>query len=343
MMLRTVFSTLAILPALFAQVSPAPFFPQGEPLPDGKDSAVYSAPACVHVDTSWDLNFNAAFIYWYFEQDAMDLAYIAPSEAGGIGGKVAYPFFGYKPGFKIGLGFDTHFDDWMFKAEYTRLHQSETKIESSGLGYIPANWFAQPVAGPFGYVGSLWGVHLDIADVSVAKPYYEGKRAVVSPSLGARLLLLHQGFNIQMGSSFLGDANAIFTGHSHSWGLGPRGAVNAKVFLFKGLSLDALLGASILYTRFVSLSATQAQNGVVTSSSADIGAVKPTLDAGLGFGYSTYAFKNKFFFELSARYDFSQYWAQNVMREYASQLSGTAPPIGDLRIQGLTVNLSSHF
>ena len=343
MRLHTIFSAMAIIPALFAQANKNPFFPQGNILPDGKDPATYLAPAGTQVKTSWDLHVDGSFIYWYTGQDAMDLAYSAPKELGGAPGNVIYPNFGYKPGFKLGLGFDTNYDDWSFDANWTWLHQSENSLASSGAGFSAANWFVNPVEGLFGYVGSIWGMHLDIVDVCVGRPYYEGKRIVVSPSGGFRVMTLHQGLSIQMGSSFVGDAPAVFYGHSHSWAVGPKAGINAKWFVWKGLNVDGLFGASVLYTRFVSLNATQAQTSQVTSSSADVGAIKPVLDMGVGLGYGAYAFKDKFYFDIAARYDFSQYWSQNVLRNYVSQLSGGSGAIGDLYTHGLTLDLRVAF
>jgi hypothetical protein len=91
------------------------------------------------------------------------------------------------------------------------------------------------------------------------------------------------------------------------------------------------------------MSTTTAGAAAVGSEETKLGTIRPSMDAGLGLGYGAYAFNNKFFFDISARYDFMQFWSQNVLRSYSSQLNGDNGSIGDLRMHGLTVNLRCDF
>ncbi len=334
----------------------APFFEQGMPLHDSKDGTYkadpvpydghyasgYSAAAGPRVDSSWDINANASFIYWYYSQDAMDVTYVAPI-AGIIPGEVVTTDFVYKPGFKVGIGVDTHFDNWAINTEYTWFHHSNSSAASSIAGYTPNNWFEPGSIDEYTDVSSLWGVHLDMIDLVCGRPYYEGTNLVIAPNGGIRALWIHQGLNVTMTDIISPTISS--TSYSHSWAIGPKAGVNSKWLIWKGLRLDGMMGSSLLFTRYTLLSNSEAIEGVgtTTTTGEDINALRPTFEAGVGLGYGAYLFKNKFFIDLSARYDFAQFWSQNMMRNFASQLSGRSNTIGDLAMHGLTVNLRCDF
>jgi hypothetical protein len=334
------FGLLASIVGVFAQTSPFihPEVPASDPVG-------YNAPASILIDAAWDFHTNVAFIYWYSSQDALDVAYSAPTLAG-VAGQVLYPVFQYEPGFKVGLGIDTHSDDWTINLEYTWLYQSESSTTISPSGYSAANWFAPSgsTLGLFAVVGSIWGFHLDILDLMLGRPFYQGRNVTFSPSFGIRGLTLHQGLGVTMAKSLTGSPTATYTGHSHSWAVGPKAAVNTHWMIWKGFRIESLVGASLLYTNYLTINNSQVQGLNSTSSDEkNTSALRPILDMGLGLGYGAYVFKNKFYLDLTARYDFSQYWAQNVIRTYASQLGGTGNDIGDLRMHGLTLDLRCDF
>lgn len=336
---------------------PAPFFDQGLPLVDSKDGSykadpvpydghiapAYSAAAAPRVDSSWDLNVNASFIYWYYSQDGMDVAYVAP--AAGVPGNVEYAEFNYKPGFKLGFGVDTHFDNWAVNLDYTWFHHSNGSSATSATGFTASDWFQPAVAGTFGSMSSLWGMHLDQIDLVLARPYYESPKVTISPSGGIRALWIHQGLNVTMSNPLLLGATAVAsTSYSHGWAIGPKFGINSKWAIWKGLRFDGVVGSSVLFSRYTSVTNTQATATTsVTSTDENINAVRPTLDMGLGLGYGAYLFKNKFFVDVSARYDFAEYWSQNMMRSFASQLAGKGNDIGDLNMHGLTVTVRCDF
>src|SRR5579872_6062310 len=113
----------------------------------------YNASAAIKVGCSWDLNVDASFIYWDYNQDAMDVTYVAPltTPAPGQAGRVVNQNTGYKPGFKVGLGWDTNFDNWTTHAEYTWFHHTQTgSATATALLPFKANdWFVAPPSTSF--------------------------------------------------------------------------------------------------------------------------------------------------------------------------------------------------
>jgi len=361
--MRTFITILIISSSAFAQTTnscepciPCCFFEQGlsleedlKPPCDVKYGPGYNAGANINVDSSWGLKMNAAFIYWYCSQDAMDIAYVAPVVAAiPTPGEVVYQSFGYQPGFKIGIGWDTQFDNWAWNAEYTWLYHSKRHTAVSPHGFSANDWFApaSPALNLYNTVSSIWGMHFDQIDVTLGRPYYEGTHLTIAPAGGVRVLLLHQGINVTM-SNPLDVANPVIssTTYFHSWAVGPMIGVNSQWIFWKGLRADGVIGSSLLYARYTEIVNTQTivGTGTIPPISSNYSAVRPTFDMGLGLGYGAYLFRNKLFIDLSARYDFAQFWSQNVIRNFTSQLAGHDDAVGDLRLHGLTVNLRCDF
>jgi hypothetical protein len=365
---------LALAPAVFAQTTKSTtttvktttktkdnsfFFKSDLPLDDKnnmQDGKIrypirYSAPAAIQVDNSWDVDVSAGYTYWYAGQDAMDIAFVAPSEVDQSAGFVARQSFGYKSGFKVGLGFDTKCDDWTIDADYTwyKYHKSDSfigdRVEFTLSDWFSSDYAADTVDDTNDVVSSDWQLKMNMLDLTTGRPFYEGKRVVISPAAGLRVLWLHQNMAI---SGTGGALDYNYAGESRSWAVGPKGCVNTSWMLPGGFRVEGTVGSSVLYTRYTTLNATTSSldgAGIIqsTSTATKLGAVRPTMDAGLGLGFGSYAFKNKYFFDVSARYDFMQFWSQNVLRNFASQLAGSNNEVGNLYIHGLTLNLRCDF
>jgi len=336
---------------------PCCFFEQGMALDDDvkppcdvKYHPGYNASAAIKVGCSWDFNVDASFIYWNVNQDAMDITHVAPVAT--LSGVTAHPgsvvkqSTGYKPGFKVGLGWDTNFDNWNLNAEYTWLHETQTgsATATTAAPFVANDLFPATIGGTFTGASSSWQMHMDMVDALVSRPFYEGTHLTVSPSAGLRGLWIRQALTVDM----TGATAATSANTSHSWAVGPKACVNTHWMVWDGLRFDGVMGASVLYTRYTSVANSETSTvagatSSVSSTSGSFSAVRPTVDMGLGLGYGMYAYSNKFFFDLAVRYDFSQFWSQNVIRNFASQLVGRDDAIGDLHMHGLTITLRCDF
>src|SRR5579862_4230401 len=126
----------ADMPSKSQKNNPCACLEQGMGLPSDKKCfpAAYNAPAEVSVSCGWDFDVFASFIYWHASQDNMDVAYLGENTStNGVGG-VAYQDFTYKPGFKVGVGFDTNYDDWTGFIEYTWFHQKTSSTQTPPTG-----------------------------------------------------------------------------------------------------------------------------------------------------------------------------------------------------------------
>jgi hypothetical protein len=64
----------------------------------------------------------------------------------------------------------------------------------------------------------------------------------------------------------------------------------------------------------------------------------------LGFSWGSHFGDKKYYFDLSAHYEFAFFWQQNMMRKLGDQIiSGTGGAPGDLYLQGLAITACLHF
>ena len=329
--------------------------------------AAYNAPAGIRVECGLDLNLDIAFTYNRASQDNMDVAFVPPTLAAPVtpdedslsdddststSSAIVSQDFGYEPGFKINIGVDTRYDDWAVNAEYNWFRSANSSITTRD-GLKANDWFPGQNTADTTYdtVKAKWTVNTDTLDLLASRPYYEGTKLIVVPTGGLRALWIRQYETITLStaSDSTEDVNGLKSvNSSHSWAIGPKAGVNTQWAIWRGLRAESMVGASLLYTKYTSINnsvenTTDGATEVAKSQAGSLGVVRPAFDMGLGLGYGSYVWRNRLFFDLSARYDFSQFWSQNVMRSFASALNGTNGSVGDLQIQGLTLTLRCDF
>jgi len=337
-------------------------FEQGMPLPCGKYPCAYNAPAGICLRNAWDFDIFGSFIYWYATQDDMDIAFVSPTfsidPTVSHGGSVLYQRFNYEPGFKVGFGFNTDYDNWAFRAEYTWLHEtintgatSAPVLPTGVAGVWSANdWFAEPtvedVAATAPAFASTWKLKLDMVDAGMTRPFYEGTRLTVTPFGGLRGLWLRQKMNVSALDA-TGATVSTSNSRSNSWAVGPATGVGGHWLLGGGFRFEGNAMASLLYTRYTKISVTESDLGVlaVSSSVRDVSAVRPIaqLNVGIGWGMYFHGCSSDTYLDISLDYEFLEFWNQNMMRNFDSQLLGFADDIGDLQMHGLTATVRFDF
>ena len=324
-------------------------FEQGMELPSGKYPCAYNAPAAICLRNAWDFNVFGSFIYWHASQDDMDIAYAQPAfGVPGTAGAVAYQNFDYEPGFKAGFGWDTDYDNWTFKAEYTWLHQTVSTGAISAPAAVGSwtgnDWFSNPGVAPA--MASSWNLKLDMVDAVMARPFYEGRKLTVTPFGGLRGLWLRQKMNVTPLDA-AGAVVASSNNRSTSWAVGPATGVGGHWLLGAGFRFEGNATASILYTHYNKISVRETSPGfaALSSSVKDISAVRPIgqLNLGLGWGMYFHGCNSDCYLDISVDYEFANFWSQNMMRSFDSNLLGYADDIGDLQIHGLTITARFDF
>ncbi|MES2122966.1 MAG: Lpg1974 family pore-forming outer membrane protein [Chlamydiota bacterium] len=255
----------------------APTYMSGEVVPENALPEAYNAPSGITLkgrDGKWipDLFVDFSFIYYHASEEGLDLAesasfveanstVLAPSKS-----KVLKQSFNYQPGFKVGIG--TNICDWTLFGQYTWIRQFNkmsktppTPSPNNGIGvWFMDDWFILgiPVEGqsmPATKLQSKWNLDMDIADLTLGRPYYLARNVSISPSFGLRLAWIRQKMNINIDvpplNTVANQRSKIFSHNSsNSWAVGPRAGLDAYLLLPKGFRFQGDLSGSILYTDY---------------------------------------------------------------------------------------------
>lgn len=383
--LLSAFSTVALTTILGAQqpgvntktAQQQQPFQQGERLSPEKYPAAYNAPAVTCLQTPsgrWfpDVFVDLSFIYWRAEEDGLDLANSAallsngavpPQQIIATGTPDSVVFSQeneYSPGFKVGIGTDFH--EWATRLEYTWVRQTTTDSRAapvSSLGGIPVwmvvnNWIQQAssVTGQAlsaTHISSKWHLGVDLLDLEVSRPYYEGRNLTIAPFMGLRAAWIRQSLTLTatIPSTLVVNPSGnpvVSRNHSNSWALGPRVGLGANCLLSRGFRLEGNAAGSLLFTQYTTIGHSEnntSATGVPATMSTtitDYDCVRPVAELGLGFGWGRYLHNQRYHIDFSLTYDFTLFWQQNMIRKLVDQaVIGSGAAAGNLDLHGLTL------
>ena len=358
-------AVLAVGGSAFAQTTPKTCppspFEQGYGISNDKFPAAYNAAARVDVQNSWDVFMTASFLYWYADQEGMDIAYPTTNT-----GTVLTPYdvnyvtqkFEFKPGFKVGMGVNFDFDNWVASVEYTWFHQSTllgsiqppTDARGGTAVYAMSSWYNNLAGTVYATnVVSKWRCNIDIADAVMSRPYYQGRKLTILPFGGVRGAFIRQNMRLDATTYPAVDIAIprVSHNHSNSWAVGPRAGFQGHWLLGCGFRMEGDVAGSVLYTRYTSVGHREDTGTNDTTSWVgydDYNTMRPMVDMGIGFAWGSYFDRQNYHLDLLATYDFNAMWGQNMMRAlnntYYTSSAWEAP---DLHVQGLTFTARFDF
>lgn len=352
---------------------PKPCPLQGEPLTcDSRDA--YNAPAAIDLQLCDETHvfIDASFTYWYAGEEGMHIAsngvLSAPTVYFPEKLKTVFQSSDYKPGFKVGIGIVTH-HEWVLHAEYTWYRgtnktntgappasQSLTAGTATALSGTPVwvvdDWFLQGTtvgqALSGSNVSSRWKLAMDLIDLTIGRPFYQGTHVVISPFGGLRSALIRQKMDVAFTENPslypLNPQPINSRNSSNSWSIGPRFGMDIDIVFNGGFRFAGELAASLLYTQYTKVkhkedaAASTFNQGSLNASWSNYNCLRPVAELGLGIGWGQYFGDNKCHIDFSLDYDFSLFWEQNMMRRLLDDtLTGTGPSSSNLYFHGLTL------
>ena len=343
---------------------PMPSKQGDEPLSEDRYLPSYNAPAAVALKgQTYNYYVDGSYLYWQASQEGMDIAHSnglsASIEIIGPQASILYQPFSYQSGFKAGLGFSG--DNGTLDAHYTWIRQSTSISRAAPESGVPgatdvwvSPWILDPwVAGSD--VDSEWKLGMDLFDLSLGRPYYQGPFVTVNPFVGLRGALIRQYLHLHQNAVVNGShVTAATLVHDHnvcqSWGIGPRTGVTSSYVHQSGFRIFGDLAASLLFTQYTQIGAKTDRVSDTSSASyvggrvTNLNVLRPELELGLGLGWGIYTPSQRFHFDLAASYDFAIFWSQNMMRYLVDNLGseiGASP--ANLYLQGLTVTAGFAF
>lgn len=358
-------------PCAPAKPCPPVCFERGYPNANCCFPSAYNEPANFDLAPSaWEFWADASFTYWDAVQEGMDLAQASTILTATLlsSTNASVQLFQdtqYKPGFKVGLGMDLGRDDWSGFAEYTWFrsttstgNQAAPADSRGGTGvWTIDNWIrATSQVGGAGTqavttLSSSWRLNMDLLDLGVTRPYYQGTHLVVAPFGAIRGQWIRQKLNITATSitAALATLASTSSSKSNSWAVGPRAGFNGKWHLGWGFRFEGDVASSLLFTQYTSVknsvSATVTGGQPGGSLYTDYNCLRAGNDMNLGLGWGSYFDCRNYHLDLLATYDFQVFWNQNMMRKLVDSVSSssTGASASNLYLHGLTLKAQFDF
>ena len=339
---------------------PAPVFNQGEPVKenmmqgerDGKNQlpAAYNQAACWSTTDSFDMYISGSFLYWTAVEADMRVA--TQVNAAGTGYTELFQTGGYKPAFKVGLGFDLRgMDHWNFVSEYTWYNSTNTMSASAGSGFLTPGFGDHFIHGTVpaveaSSVSNKWKLAVNILDAGLQRPFYSGRKLTANFGAGLRALWISQSTSTTFSGTVIDDTlvgTVSIYDQDKMWALGPRVAFDGNWLFGMGFRFTGRFANSLLFASYTTLGGHSNINDAVEThtynTNGNYNNVRAVTEAGLGLGWETYCCDDSFHFDLFAGYDFNAFWNQNLLNLTTEQ---DGDP-GSLYLHGLTVTARFDF
>ena len=222
-----------------------------------------------------DVFVSASFIYWQAKEKGLDLGITDNWCDYCETGRVINMNFDFKPGFKVGVGMHSDYDDWHLYLEYTRLHLTDHKSyrlkndccecepcedECPPCNEIIPAWttnrndnlYYQQAKGK-------WTMNLDILDLELGRAYWVGTQLTFAPFVGLRGGWLDQRMKAKYCGTVYDPQTELCTddctsykssNKSDSWFIGPRVGIDTNWLLGEGFRFFGNTAFSLIYQEF---------------------------------------------------------------------------------------------
>lgn len=336
---------LGLLPLLGFADTCCPLIP-GDPIEENQVCPGYFYPALYDVGSCLDISVSGDFIYWNASKQLNAIAFeetVIPGVSAHT--DVIIHRFGYRPGFKVGIGLGLPgFDHFSFNAEYLSYDHTTTKTHTAGpgqflttlAGIVPFP-LPQPIAT---HVESKWHFELNTVQLTFSRPFYLGTRLILDPAFGLKAFWYDEKQSIDF--DLITGAVGTQRGHFKSWALGPYVNIKAKGLLWCGTYLLAKFGFLVPYQKHTK-DLFQADFPFVGKDQIDFDfdkkkpyAFEPYLESGLGLGWGHYFCDCSWHADMAVTYDYF-----GALFHFLANIGG--PMAKDHWMHGLTVRAQFDF
>lgn len=309
--------------------------------------------------TDNNLFITGEFLYWRANVGVLPYAYeiaeVNP-ESGGI--ELANWIridYDWRPGFRLGMGWNTPYDGWDVYLNWTHLqNRSHGHIKDSldGDSFILVSGYNIINGGSIlglDAARATWKLKYNTLDLDLGSIFYLKRSFSIHPHIGLRAGWLYQNLDAQYEGSGLNRISGFegplaFHGYSDFWGIGPRIGVDTSWRFGHGFSIYGNLSTALLYGKTTSKSeaeATLAATGELlpTEDNRDhFKDLKPTLQLAMGAAWGTCFYRDKMFFGLTLGWETNYWWDQNDFNGSHDLFQN-----GAITLEGVTLSAKLDF
>jgi hypothetical protein len=287
-------------------------------------------------DKTIDIFVNA--LYWK-TSETVDWAFTLKTKPNFVGSAYKTLAFDWDPGFRVGVGYNMHHDQWDTQFTYTWF-QAQANDHASGSvtsGFLAARL---SLLEPFQKGKIDFNLHYNMFDWDLGRSFLVSKSLSFRPFIGAKAGWINQRLRAKWTSP---DYFAFEKVKNNFRGGGPKGGVDSQwilgnierhVFSLKGtLAAAYLWGSWTLRDQFIDVFSTKTS---IPMGRRNFGSLM--LQTLMGFGWDFDFDKERSHFALNVSYEI-QDWLNHF--QVFSNASGTQN--ADLILQGLTVDVRFDF
>jgi hypothetical protein len=319
----------------------------------------YNAPCRIDVKGTRDFFTFGSFTYFQPIQENMNLGVLSntTNSADIVNGEEISLNFDYKPGFKVGIGMDTGYDNWDTLLQYTWFRGTfgvsrSLDPNNTDINLLPA-WQIPSFLNPLYHFGTeTWGLKLDLVDFELARGYSVGRKLCFRTFFGVRAAFIRQDIKVDYtntNSSYLVIyPNTQIIQDTSSWGVGPRAGITTNWKFDHGFRAIGDGEIDILYTQYdtkttETTEATFPNNYIVRKNNNPF--LRTHLGLKIGLGWGTYFSNCRYHFDFLADYGFQAFFDQNMFHSAVGTfaLGKSVSPNGNLYIHGLTITSRFDF
>lgn len=265
----------------------------------------------------------------------------------------------FEPGFKVGIGTETNYDNWQVFCEYTYFRGSNKKDQKLSGDWSQLFWLSKSITQDFldGFIDSVsgkWDVNLDKFTIALQRPYFLSNQVLLNTSFGFTSYWLSQDFNVFYIFKLLEIEFRPKTEiHSSPWAIGPRIGIDLNWQFSQRFSIIANGYLSTSYNiHRLSGETFNLISDIEFAPGIELKRLKHKMitfnpEIALGFDWNYYFANNNAHFNISAKYEMQIYTNQNYLAPYMQsigvlQVLSLIPP-GNLFFHGPTLTMRFDF
>ncbi len=292
-----------------------------------------------------NIDIFADFLYWY-TSETVDWAFTLASNQNSVRTAYKTTSFNWAPGFRVGLGYNMHHDQWDTQIAYTWF-QAEGRDHASGSvtsGFLAARLsFLEPF-----HTGKMrFNIHFNMFDWDLGRSFCVCKSLSLRPYIGAKGGWINQSIHTHWTTPHFGGLNFLYFANenvrNNFRGGGPKGGVNGKwifgninrhVFSIIGNCAAAYMwGHWTLRDEFNDVFATKT---AIKMKGRNFGALMLQMLVGMGWDFNFDKCRSHFAMKVG-------YEIQDWLNQFQVFTDASGTENADLIFQGLTVDLRFDF
>jgi len=356
MKLKTLFLTLFLLVGISAFAIPkGPCDPKPECCEQPDDHYAFLYPYDNGLACPRGFNVTGEFLWMKAIEDNLDFTANFPTPPASVPISQDVTLIGFssegrqwawRPGFRVGFGYDHSFDSWAMDGTWTYIKIKDKAEAVNRNNQLAATWqwFSGVTTNPMvSRARARWSGDYNTFDINIGKPIHFSRYFIFNPFFGARAAWIDQDYQAKYNDDD-GHLMTFFFKNDFT-GLGPRIGFDGKYLLPSNWSFFGKISSSLLFGKF-DLSATGNDNfvpGNAWNYEFDFYNQRSNLELILGINFSKYFNKQQYKVNFNLAYNATYWWGMNHIRTLADYLLTKSQPYGDLYFNGLSAGFNIEF